>query len=54
MTGDSAYMPATWPLMTKPTIISEAPWCLRWTDVIDMTPTMTACATAIESSPRRA
>ena len=35
-------MPATCPLMTKPTMVSEAPWWRRWTEVIDITPTITA------------
>ncbi len=54
ITGDRAYMPATWALITKPTIVSEAPWWRRWTDVIDITPTITAWAVAIASRPSRA
>ena len=53
-TGLSAYMPAVWKLITMPTIRSSAPPWAMWTGAIDITPTITSCATLIVASASRA
>ena len=50
-TGDSAYMPKTWTLMTSPTMFRVAPSCRMCTGVITITDTITVWLSAIAASP---
>ena len=52
--GDSAYIPSTWTLITSPMTTSDTSTWRMWIGVMTMTDTIAVCATAIAARPSTA